>query len=156
MSDRPRVDGRDPADAIDEMVSHVLELAETWIGWDGNPVRGLGSDFTPNKALRRVADHMVDHLAQLECRVAGVPSFPDEWHGSKITTSGDLASFSRHDVDEAQSRLRRLAQLWRLRLSAVPASEMDVVKGDEYTLREIAFCAVESRAYADVIGAIRT
>jgi len=151
---RPRVDGRDPGQAIEEMVEHVLGLAETWLGWDGKPVWGLGREYTPHKAVRRVADHMIDHLAQLDARLAGVPSLPDEWHASAITTDGDMAPFSIDDLDEARSRLRRLAQIWRIRLRSVPEREMDAPAGDDYTLREIAFCAVESGAYADAIGPI--
>jgi hypothetical protein len=149
---RPRVDGRDPGEAIEEMVEHVLGLAETWLVWDGKPVSGLGREYTPHKAIRRVADHMIDHLAQLDARIAGVSSLPDEWHASAITTEADMARFSREDLDEARSRLRRLAQVWRIRLRSVPRNELDAPKGDDYTLREIAFCAVESGDYADAIG----
>jgi len=41
----PRVDDRDPADAIHEMVSHVLGLAETWVAWDGKPVALVGASM---------------------------------------------------------------------------------------------------------------
>jgi hypothetical protein len=150
--ERPPVDGRDPRDAIDQMVDRVLELADTWVAWDGRPVRGLGREYTPHKAIRRVTDHMIDHLTQLDARLAGVPSPPDTWHGSSITTPADTAPFTKEDLDEASSRLRRLAQLWRLRLSSVNEADMDAPAGDEYTIREIAFCAVESQSYADVIG----
>jgi|SRR6266545_3693157 hypothetical protein len=154
IEQRPQVDKRDPADAIDEMVEHVLALAETWTTWDGEAVSGLGRRYTPHKAIRRVADHMIDHLAQFDARVAGVPSLPDEWHGSAITTDSDMATFTQDDLDEARSRLRRLAQLWRIRLATVPPGDMDADAGEEYTLREVAFCAVESSAYADAVGRI--
>jgi hypothetical protein len=150
--ERPKVDGRDPGEAIAEMVENVLALGETWPAWDGKPVAGLGREYTPHKVIRRVADHMIDHLAQLDARLAGVPSLPDEWHGSSVTTAADMAPFGSEDLDEARSRLRRLAQIWRTHLARVPQSEMDVAPGDEYTPREIAFCAVESGVYADVIG----
>ena len=150
--ERPQVDDRDPADAIDEMVRRVLELAGTWAAWDGRPRSGLGREYTPHKAIRRVADHMIDHLAQLDARLAGVPSLPDEWHGSAVTTPADLAPFTQDDLDEARSRLQRLAQLWRVRLAQVDRRAMDAAAGEEYTIREIAFCAVESEAYADAVG----
>jgi hypothetical protein len=78
-TDRPVIDERDPADAIQEMVDHVLRLAGTWTGWDGHPRPIDDRVYTPHKAIRRVADHLVDHLAQLErtspgrcrCRTAG-------------------------------------------------------------------------------------
>jgi hypothetical protein len=150
--ERPPVDDRDPGDAIDAMVRRVLELASTWAAWDGRPRSGLGREYTPHKAIRRVADHMIDHLAQLEARLAGVPSLPDEWHGSAATTPADLAPFTQEDFDEARSRLLRLAHIWRLRLALVDRQAMDAPAGDEYTIREIAFCAVESQAYADAVG----
>jgi len=34
----------------------------------------------------------------------------------------------------------------------VSDDELDASAGDEYTLREIAFCAVESADYADAVG----
>ena len=108
---KPRVDDRDPGVAIEEMVEHVLGVAETWTSWDGTTISSEGRDFTPNKALRRVADHMVDHLAQFDARLARVPSLPDEWHGSAITTEADMTPFTEQDLDEARSRLKRLAQI---------------------------------------------
>lgn len=153
MSDkRPRVDDRDPADAIEEMVDHVLALAATWTAWDGMP-RSVGIRVcTPHKAIRRVADHMIDHLTQLQAHIAGVESPPDRWHASAITTPGDLARFEVEDVNEARSRLERLALLWRLALNGVPAAALDHAEGGAYTPREIAFCAVESAEYADALG----
>ena len=152
--DRPRVDDRDPADAIEEMVSHVLGLAETWIAWDGKPVAIDDRVYTPHKAIRRVADHMLDHLAQLETHLADVRPLPDEWHASSMTTPADLAPFQPEDLDEARSRLTRLAQIWRIRLASVPDGRMDAAEGAAYTPREMAFHVLESTYYADAIGAI--
>jgi hypothetical protein len=155
MSDeRPLIDERDPADAIAQMVAHVLALAETWIVWDGQARSIDGRLYTPHKALRRVADHMVDHLAQLECHLAGVPSLPDRWHGSGMTTPADHAPFGQEDLDEARSRLTRLSQIWTICLNAVPPEELDRADGPAYTPREMAFCAVGSSYYADAIGVL--
>ena len=155
-NDRPTVDDREPAQAIDEMVDHVLSLTETWTNWDGRPRPIDDRIYTPHKAIRRVADHMLDHLAQLDAHLAGVASPPDTWHGSAITTSSDRAPFDRDDLDEARSRLVRLAQLWRTRLAAVPAGEMDRAEGDAYSPREMAFCAAGSDYYADAVGDLST
>ena len=84
--ERPEVDGRDPADAVAQMVAHVLRLAETWGAWDGHPLPADDRVYTPHKAIRRVADHMIDHLAQLEAHVAGAEPLPDRWHGSYMAT----------------------------------------------------------------------
>ncbi len=151
-SERPAVDDREPAQAIDDMVDHVLALAETWIDWDRGPRPTDDRIYTPHKSIRRVGDHMLDHLAQLDAHVAGIPSFPDTWHASAMTTPSDLAAFGRDDLDEARSRLKRLAQLWRTRLAEVPPDEMDRAEVDGYSPREMAFCAVASAYYADALG----
>lgn len=151
-TERPDVDDRDPAVAVREMVEHVLQLAATWVKWDGEASQAEGRIYTPHKALRRVADHMLDHLAQLEAHLAGEPSLPDKWHGSSITTPADTARVTPEDLDEARSRLTRLAELWRLRLAAVPVDLLDEAPGDAYTPREMAFCAAGSVYYADAVG----
>ncbi len=152
--ERPEVDERDPADAVAQMVAHVLELAETWGGWDGRPVPIDDRVYTPHKAIRRTADHLLDHLAQLEAHSACVEPLPDRWHGSAVTTASDLAPFGPQDLEEARSRLERLAQLWRLRLAAIAPDELDRAEGDAYTPREMAFCAAGSTYYADAVGAL--
>jgi hypothetical protein len=133
------------------MTERVNELVKTWPAWDG-ALRAIDDRvYTPHKAIRRVCDHMVDHLAQLECRLAGIPSIPDRWHGSAITTAADMAAFTPEDVDEAVSRLQRLATLWRLRLGAAEAL-VDERPKDEWTIREIALHVAESSYYAEAVG----
>lgn len=149
---RPQTDDRDPADAIDSMVEEVLALASTWTAWDGKPIPAGKREFTPNKAIRRVADHMIDHLAQLDAHIAGRDSNKDPWHASRITTPADMAPFTSEDLDEARSRLRRLALMWRTSLAAVPPTGIDQADGDEYTPREMAFHTLESLDYATYVG----
>ena len=93
----PITDDRDPAAMITGMVQHVLALAATWTAWDGRPMPIDDRIYTPHKAIRRVADHLVDHLAELEARLAGEPPLPDRWHASTITTRADLAPFTQVD-----------------------------------------------------------
>lgn len=142
------------------MVDHVLRLVETWPSWDGTPVvvpvEGEPTrTYTPHKAVRRVADHLLDHLAELEARLAGRPTEPDAWHGSMITTASDLARFTEQDVDEARSRLRRLAQIWDVRLRSLSDEQLDAMEGGAWTLRQVAFHVAESVFYADSVGALR-
>lgn len=155
----PAVDGRHPADVVTGMVNHVLQLAETWPRWDGNPLE-VSVDgepprkYTPHKAVRRVADHLVDHLAELEARLAGQATEPDEWHGSMITTPADLAPFTADDLDEARSRLSRLSLIWKVRLSSLSDEQLDASETGAWTLRQIAFHLAGSAFYADSVGAL--
>ncbi|HEY4315546.1 MAG TPA: hypothetical protein VGO19_08595 [Actinomycetes bacterium] len=155
--DAPATDARHPADVVVAMVEHVLGLAATWTRWDGTPavvpVEGEPPrTYTPHKAVRRVADHLLDHLAEVEARLAGQATEPDRWHGSMVTTPADLAPFTADDLDEAVSRLRRLAQLWELRLRSESAGRMDQAEDDAWTLRQVAFHVAGSDFYADAVG----
>jgi len=157
----PAVDERHPADVVTGMVDHVLELAATWPRWDGNPVEVTveGQEprtYTPHKAMRRVADHLIDHLAELEARLAGQPTEPDAWHGSMLTTPPDLAAFTVADLDEARSRLRRLALIWEVRLRSLSDDQLDTSESNAWTLRQVAFHVAESAFYADSVGSLNT
>ncbi|MGN9907163.1 hypothetical protein ACTMTJ_06340 [Phytohabitans sp. LJ34] len=152
MSDEPRVDERHPAAVVTEMVARVLALAETWTAWDGKPRSVDDRIYTPHKAIRRVADHLVDHLAQIEAQRAGVPPIPDAWHASASTTPADLAMFTAEDLDEARSRLTRLAQVFDVRLRALTEAELDRRPGGAWSARQIAFHLEESLYYANAVG----
>jgi hypothetical protein len=152
MSDAaPATDGRDPGRVVEEAVAHALRLAETWPAWDGRPRAAGDRVYTPHKAVRRLADHLVDHLAELEARLAGSAPLPDHWHASAVTTPADLAPFTREDLDEARSRLTRLAQIWSLRLGALDDERLDRAEGAAWTLRQLAFHLGDTY-YADAVG----
>ncbi|MFI9819451.1 hypothetical protein ACIHFC_03085 [Streptomyces sp. NPDC052013] len=141
-----------PSAAVTGMVDHVLALAATWIHWNGEPVETDGRVYTPHKAIRRVADHMIDHLAEMEARLAGERPRPDHWHASLVTTGADLAPFTPHDLDEARSRLVRLARIWAVRLDALTDEQLDRSPGEGWTFRELAHHVQESAYYADAVG----
>ncbi len=128
-----------PASAVVAAVDRVLALAATWPAWDGRP--RLASDgertYTPHKAVRRTADHLVDHLAEVEAVLAGVPSEPDRWHASAVTLDADMAPFTPVDLDEAVQRLRRLARTFELRYAAAGPPAWDAPRPG-WTLRQIA------------------
>ncbi|MEU4680466.1 hypothetical protein [Micromonospora sp. NPDC023737] len=154
MSDTPLIDARNPADVVTGLIDQVLELARTWTLWDGEPRAVDDRIYSPHKAIRRVTDHLIDHLAEIEARIAGVPTIPDHWHASAITTPADLAPFTSEDLDEARSRLTRLAQIYDVRLRCLSESELDQRQGDAWSVRQIAFHLEESLYYAKAVGSL--
>jgi len=156
--DTPRP-GADPAELVTEMVDRVLALAASWPRWDGKPIEVDSPEpgeqrrtYTPHKAVRRVADHLIDHLAEMEARLGGQVTEPDRWHGSGTTTPADLAPFTAEDLDEARSRLRRLAQIWSVRIRPLGDDELDRKQEDARTIRELAVHLAESSYYAEAVG----
>ena len=154
MSDTPPIDDRNPADVVTGMVHQVLELAQTWTHWNGEPRSMDDRIYSPHKAIRRVTDHLIDHLAEIEARIAGVPTMPDRWHASAITTPADLAPFTSEDLDEARGRLTRLAQIFDVRLRCFSDAELDQRQGDAWSVRQIAFHLEESLYYAKAVGSL--
>jgi hypothetical protein len=156
----PEVDDRNPADVVVGVVDYVLNLAETWPRWDGRPseipVDGEPPRiYTPHKVIRRVSDHLIDHLAELEARLAGCATEPDNWHASATTTPADLAIFTTDDLGEARSRLRRLALVWEVRLRSLSDQQLDFRPDGAWTFRQLAFHVAETAAfYADSVGTL--
>ncbi|MDO0910706.1 hypothetical protein QQM39_07540 [Streptomyces sp. DT2A-34] len=143
---------RAPSAAVTAMVDHVLTLAATWPNWDGRPKHVDDRVHTPHKAIRRVADHLIDHLAELEARLAGEEPLPDQWHASALTTEADLAPFTAEPLEEARSRLTRLARIWVNRLDALSDDQLDHSPGEGWSFRELARHLGESTYYADAMG----
>ena len=148
----PAVDGRDPASLVPDAADEVLRLAATWLAWDGAPRFGDGNAWTPHKALRRVADHLLDHLAQIEALLAGQATVPDTWRGRAVTLDSDWARFTEADLDEATSRLRRYSLLYRIRLGGLSAGELDRSRPGAWTLRQIAHHVAGVTYYAQQVG----
>lgn len=152
-AERPDVDDRELAAIVPAAVAEVLDVAETWLGWDGRPVYADGNAWTPHKALRRVADHLLDHLAEIECRLAAQPTRPDEWHGRMITTDADFARFTEVDLDEATSRLTRLAACYQAILGRTHPQALDYRPDDAtWTIREVVHHVGNVTAYAELVG----
>jgi hypothetical protein len=108
--------------------------------------------YTPAKAVRRITDHLVDHLAEVEALLAGVETQPDAWHGSLVTLESDWARFTELDRDEAHQRLPRLARTLSLRLAAAGPQEWDRPRGSSWTLRGIADHLTGVLWYAEQVG----
>ncbi len=150
---RPETDDRDPAAVMPAAVAEVLDIAETWLAWDGRPVYRDGNAWTPHKAVRRVADHLLDHLTEIECRLAGQPTLPDQWHGRMVTVDADFARFTEVDLDEATSRLTRLAACYAARLGNLAAPVLDTrPASDTWTIREIVHHVSNVTWYAHALG----
>ena len=111
-------------------MDRCLALARTWHAWDGRPIAramddGLPNTWTPHKALRRITDHLVDHLHQVEALLAGAAAVPDEWHGRMVTLDADWARFTELDYAEACSRLRQARPVVRAALRDRRAAAWD-------------------------------
>jgi hypothetical protein len=153
------VQGADPVELIPDAVERCLDLAGTWFAWDGRPrvsepteeIPG-GTVFTPHKAIRRIGDHLVDHLAQIEALLAGAEPIPDTWHGRTVTVAADWAPFTEADLNEAGNRLRRLGQVYALRLRGLDAEALDAPRGQAWTIRQIVEHVAEVTWYADQVG----
>lgn len=146
-----------PASLVVESVGYCLARAETWLAWDGRPVArdnpyGGRDVWTPYKALRRIADHLVDHLHEVEALLAGAEPVPERWHGRFVTLDADWSRFTELDLDEARSRLPRLARTYVLRYAAAGLAEWDRPRGEAWTLRQIAEHVAGVRQYADQVG----
>ena len=148
----PAVDGRDPATLIPAAVDEILTLAGTWLAWDGAPIVGDGNVWTPHKALRRITDHLLDHLAEIEATLAGRPTVPDTWLGRTVTLDGDWACFTEPDLNETRNRLHRYAELYRVRLAGLAATELDQPRPSAWTVRQIAHHVADVTYYAHQVG----
>jgi len=136
----------DPDELVLRSVEDALATAERWIGWSGGALFSLGNAWTPHKALRRITDHLIDHLNQVECRAAGVAPVPDDWRGRATTLATDWAPFTEDELNEASARLRRLAQTTAGRLLALRDEWDRDPGGGEWTLRAIATHLAEASA----------
>jgi len=150
--DTPTVDQRDPATLIPAAVEEILHLAATWLAWDGAPILGDGNVWTPVKALRRITDHLLDHLAEIDATLAGQPTVPDSWLGRTVTLDSDWARFTEGDLNEAANRLRRYAELYRIRLSQLPEADLDRPRPGAWTIRQIAHHVSGVTYYARQVG----
>ena len=143
-----------PGAQIEDAAAYCLELAGTWLRWDGSARVSEGGDriYTPHKAIRRIADHLVDHLAEVEALLAGAETQPDGWQASEITLDQDWARFTEADLREAMERITRLARTVSLRVHGAGPQAWDAPRTPNWTLREIAEHLTEIRWYADQVG----
>ena len=95
------------------------------------PLAGVGRyTYTPRKALRRVLDHALDHLNQIDQwlvwqRDGVVPTPTDGWVGSSVTLPGDLLPLSSSDLDAWLWRVDQAVRLVQQRAHELTEAELD-------------------------------
>ena len=145
-----------PAQLVVDGVEKCLDYAVTWHAWDGRPIAGTlegrPNVWTPMKALRRITDHLIDHLHEVQALLAGADPMPDAWHGRLVTLDADWARLTEPDFDEAQSRLRRLARTYLLTYEMAGQDQWDAPRDPAWSLREIADHVSGVSAYAEYVG----
>jgi hypothetical protein len=84
--------------------------------------------------------------------LAGAETIPDTWHGRTVTLAADWAPFTEADLNEAANRLRRLGQVYALRLRGVDAAALDAPRGQAWTIRQIVEHVAGVTWYAEQVG----
>jgi hypothetical protein len=91
--------------------------------------------YTPRKSLRRVLDHALDHLNQIDQWVAWqrhgvVPTPTDGWVPSTVTLPEDLLPLHRADLDAWLWRIDQAVRLVVQRTEALTPAELDWLPPD--------------------------
>ena len=86
--------------------------------------------YTPRKTLRRVLDHALDHLNQIDQWLAWqhrgvVPTPTDGWVPSTVTLPDDRLPLTPPDLDAWLWRVDQAARLVQQRAAALTAAELD-------------------------------
>ena len=99
--------------------------------------------YTPRKALRRVLDHTLDHLNQIDQWVTWrndgvVPTPTDGWVPSTVTLPGDRSPLSQPDLEAWLWRIDQAARLLVQRAAGLTEAELDWQPPDEgWPLRRV-------------------
>jgi len=110
------------------------------------PLRPVGVErytYTPRKVLRRVLDHSLDHLNQIDqwltWRRDGVVPIPtDGWVGSTTTLPDDRLPLAQRDLDAWLWRIDQAARLLQQRAAGLTSEELDWLPPDEgWPLRRV-------------------
>lgn len=114
-----------------------------------------GRSYTPRKPLRRVFDHALDHLNQIEQWIAwqddGVVPVPtDGWTSSMVTLSEDHSPLSVAELDAWLWRIDLVVQMTARRAAGLNPAQLDwVPSGGGWTLRRTLYhLARAERFYA--------
>jgi len=91
--------------------------------------------YTPRKALRRVLDHALDHLNQIDQWLAWrndgvVPTPTDGWVPSTVTLPDDRLPLTRSDLEAWLWRIDQAARLLLQRAAGLTEAELDWLPPD--------------------------
>jgi len=91
--------------------------------------------YTPRKALRRVLDHALDHLNQIDQWLAWrndgvVPTPTDGWVSSTVTLPDDRLPLTRPDLEAWLWRIDQAARLLLQRAAGLTEAELDWLPPD--------------------------
>jgi len=72
--------------------------------------------------------------------------------GHAVTLATDWAHFTEADLNEARNRLRRLGQVYALRLRSLSDEALDAARGQAWTIRQIVEHVAGVTWYAEQVG----
>src|SRR6266850_752177 len=128
---------RDPARQVEAVMTDELFSRLT----DAHPApltapAGVGRyTYTPRKALRRVLDHALDHLNQIDQWIAWqrhgtVPTPTDGWVPSTVTLADDRLPLTAADLDAWLWRVDQAVRLVAQRAAGLSEAELDWLPPD--------------------------
>jgi hypothetical protein len=131
-----RLAGHDPAREVPAFMTNELVARLT----DARPapltaMRVTGYTYTPRKLLRRVLDHALDHLNQIDQWLAWqrrgiVPTPTDGWVPSTVTLPDDRLPLAGADLDAWLWRIDQAARLVQQRAEPLTPAELDWLPPD--------------------------
>ena len=125
-----------PRDPVQHLEAAHVEARRHLVGFAGHdPAKevraALGNwAYTPRKALRRVLDHVLDHLNQIDQWLAwrrdGVTPTPtDGWAPSQVTLPEDRLALAATDLDAWLWRIDQATRLFIQRVASLSDDELD-------------------------------
>ena len=121
-----------PSVMTNELFSRLTDARPT-------PLRGAAGvhryTYTPRKTLRRVLDHALDHINQIDQWLAWrheglTPTPTDGWAPSTVTLPEDLLPLGQPDLDAWLWRIDQAARLLVQRAAALSGDELDWLPPD--------------------------
>jgi len=132
-----RLTGHDPAHEVTSVMTNELffRLTDAHPAPLTSPPGARRYTYTPRKVLRRVLDHALDHLNQIDqwltWRRDGVVPIPtDGWVPSTVTLPDDRLPLDRRDLDVWLWRIDQAARLLHQRAAGLTQDELDWLPPD--------------------------